>query len=58
MHPPEQAVHPPKRFSIKTRYLFHKRAVILIEVAVLFFLCYDERRDEAESLPALPKDDW
>ncbi|MBO6040062.1 MAG: AAA family ATPase [Oscillospiraceae bacterium] len=23
MHPPEQAVHLPKHFSIKTRYLFH-----------------------------------
>jgi hypothetical protein len=25
MHPPEQAVHPLKPFSIKTQYLFQKK---------------------------------
>ena len=43
---------------IKSLLLRHKRTVILIEIAVLFFLCYDERRDESEGLSALLDDDW
>ena len=27
-------------------------------IAVLFFLCYDKRRDEAEGTAALPDDAW
>ena len=38
MHPPEQAVHPPKRFSIKTQYLFHKVHCNSIELRWIFYL--------------------
>ena len=41
-----------------TGVLTHKRTVILIEIAVLFFLCYDGRKDEDEGLSALLDDDW
>jgi hypothetical protein len=37
MHPPEQAVHPPKRFSIKTLVLFHVRIAILTKWQSYFF---------------------
>ena len=36
----------------------HKRTVILIEIAVLFFLCYDERVKEAEEVSDVLDDDW
>ena len=36
--PPEQAVHPLAGNSIKTRYLFHKRTVILIEFLFITIL--------------------
>ena len=39
--PPEQAVHPPKRFSIKTRYLFQKQQAALWAVC-----CFWKRSGE------------
>ena len=45
-------------YFVKKAIFSHKRTVILIEIAVLFFLCYDERRDESEGLSALLDDDW
>ena len=38
--------------------LRHERTVILIEIAVLFFLCYDERGKEAEEVSDVLDDDW
>ena len=51
MHPPEQAVHPLKPFSIKTQYLFHKRDGNSDRIAVPFR--FDGRADEAGGLSAL-----
>ena len=45
--PPEQAVHPPKRFSIKTRYLFQKQQAALW--AVCCFWKKEMERFESES---------
>ena len=36
MHPPEQAVHPLKRFSIKTQYLFHVSTQAMTQWTVYF----------------------
>ncbi len=44
--------------EVESHPVRHKRTVILIEIAVLFFLCYDERRNVAEGLSAIPEDDW
>ena len=58
LNPPEGQVNPPSGNSIKTVKQVHKRQVILIEIACLFFMCYDTPQCEAEDLSALPDDYW
>ena len=55
--PPDKVVHPLSVFLSK-RYTFSKKNGNFDRIAYLFFLCYDERKDEAEGLSALPDDDW
>ncbi len=47
MHPPEQAVHPPYAFFYQNAIPFPEKHGNSERIAVLCFLCYDERADSA-----------
>ena len=39
-------------------YHLRFKSTVIVRIAVLFYLWYDERRAEAEGLSALPDGDW
>ncbi len=57
MHPPMIDLHPLRKFY---QYIisFPNKNGNFDRIAVLFFWCYDERKDKTEGLSALVDDDW